>query len=518
MRRAKEILRLKHALELTNRQIASALKMSHVTVGTYLRLAESSGIGWPLSAEVTESHLMELLRNSGDSPETARRPLPEMEWVYQEMKRKHVTLQLLWEEYRKEHPDGYGYTRFCGYYKAFKSKQEVSLRQEYKAGERMFVDWAGDTITLWDPKTGESRQVSLFLAILGASNYTFARAFENRQQPSWIQAHISAWEFFGGVAKLTIPDNEKTGVTTAGRYEMDVHRTYEELAEHYGTVVIPARPREPRDKAKVESAVLNAERRILAVLRDQKFFSLEELNVAIERALKALNERPFQKMPGNRKMLFEQIERSALSPLPVTRYEVATWTKAKVNIDYHIQVDWHLYSVPYHLVNEPVEVRLTSRTVEIIHDGTRVAMHQRSYLRGKATTDTMHLPKGHREHLNWTPERLIEWAGNAIGINGRQVASKMLESRPHPELGYRSCLGLIRLVRKYGTERTEQACLRAIKLDACSYRSVNSILKTGMDGQALEPQPPVTVAVHENIRGADYYRNDEIERTGTNAE
>ena len=517
MRRAKEILRLKHELGLANRQIASALKMSHITVGTYLKLAESSGIGWPLAAEVTDSRLVELLRSSSRPPEAAARPLPDMDWVYREMKKKHVTLYLLWEEYRKEHPDGYKYTRFCEYYKRFKCKQEVSLRQEYKAGERMFVDWAGDTITVWDVDTGESRQASLFVAVLGASNYTFARAFENRQQPLWIEAHVLAWEFFGGAAKLTIPDNEKTGVTTAGRYEMDVHRTYEELAQHYGTVVIPARPGEPKDKAKVESAVLNAERRILAVLRDRKFFSLWELNAAIEMALKDLNERPFQKMPGNRKLLFEQVERSTLTPLPLTRYEVATWTKAKVNIDYHIQVDWHLYSVPCHLVNEPVEVRMTSRTVEIIHDGQRVALHQRSYLRGKATTEEMHRPTGHQRHMTWTPERLMEWAGNAIGNNGRQVASRIMEDQPHPERGYRACLGLIRLVRKYGAERTERACLKAVNADACSYRSVDSILKTGLDRPSLDSEICMTIASHENIRGADYY-NENIERNGKHAE
>jgi transposase len=517
MRRAREILRLKNEFGLTNRQIASALKMSHVTVGKYLKNAESSGVSWPLPDDVTDSRLMELLRSSSRPPEAALRPLPDMEMVYREMKKKHVTLQLLWEEYRKEHPDGYKYTRFCEYYRRFKCKQDVSLRQEYKAGERMFVDWAGDTITIWDAQTGESRQVSLFVAILGASNYTFARAFENKQQACWIDAHVLAWEFFGGVTILTIPDNEKTGVTAAGRYEMDMHRTYEELTSHYGTVAIPARPRKPQDKAKVESAVLNAQRRILAVLRNLKFFSLGELNTAIERALKDLNERPFQKMPGNRKTLFEQIERSALKPLPLTRYEVATWTQAKANIDYHIQVDWHFYSVPYHLVSEYVEVRLTSRTVEVIHQGKRVALHQRSYLRGRATTEPMHRPQGHQEHVDWTPERLEEWAGNSIGVNGRQVVSTMLAELSHPERGYRACLGLIRIARKYGAARTERACQLAVKAGACSYRSVSSMLKTGRDLQVLDTTESRTPGSHENIRGADYY-NDTIERTGTDDE
>lgn len=519
MRKAKEILRLKHVLGLTNRQIGSALKMSHVTVGTYLKLAAEAQLGWPLPAEVPDSRLMDLLRVSARPPEQARRPLPDMDWLYREMKKKHVTLQLLWEEYRRAHPDAYAYTQFCEYYKRFRCQLEVSLRQEYKAGEFLFVDWAGDTILLWDAQTGTSRPAYLFVAVLGASNYTFARAYEDKQMASWVDAHIQGWEFFGGVAKLTIPDNEKTGVTTAGRYEMDVNRTYEELTAHYGTGALPARPYEPRDKAKVESAVLNAERRILAVLRDQRFFTLGELNAAIERALKDLNERPFQKLPGSRRTLFEEIERAALRPLPVTRYELATWTKATVNIDYHIQVEWHFYSVPYRLVQQPVEVRLTQRVVEVFHRGERVALHPRSFLRGKATTDPMHRPQSHQEHMSWTPERLIEWAGNTIGENGGQVVTRILKSHVYPERGYRACLGVIRLTRRYGPERTEQACRRALATDACSYRRIDSILKTGLDRQALDPEAERPVAgSHENVRGADYYRTEATERSVACAE
>ena len=514
MRKAREILRLKHELDLTNRQIGSILKMSHVTVGTYLRLAEEASMGWPLPAEVQEARLMELLRASAKPPEEASRSLPDMDRIYREMKRKHMTLQLLWEEYRREQPEGYAYTQFCEYYKRFRSKLDVSLRQEYKAGEMMLVDWVGDTLPLWDPATGENGPAYLFVAVLGASNYTFARAYEDKQMASWIDAHIQAWEYFGGVTRLTILDNEKTGVTTAGRYEMDVNRTYEELTQHYGTGALPTRPREPRDKAKAESAVLNAERRILAVLRDQRFFGLVEMNSAIGRALKELNERPFQKMPGSRLTLFEQMERPALRPLPATRYELATWKKAKVNIDYHVQVDCHLYSVPYRLVNEEVEVRSTRRMVEIFHRGERVTAHPRSSLRGKATTDPMHRPPAHQEHLSWTPERLAEWARNAIGENGRQVVSRILKDQSYPERGYRSCLGLIRLARRYGPERADRACLRAVQADACSYRSVDSILKTGLDRQPLNQTAELAgLVIHENVRGAEYYRTEESERS-----
>jgi len=507
MRKAREILRLKHELGLTNRQIGASLHLSHVSVGKYLQRAGSTGLGWPLPAGTDEGQLWELLRAAQRPPEAAGRPLPPMAQVHQELRRPGVTLQLLWEEYRRESPAGYAYTQFCEYYKRFRTQLEPSLRQSYKAGEKLFVDWAGQTIPLHDPTTGQSRPAHLFVAVLGASSYTYAEAFENHQLPAWIEAHVHAWEFFGGVTTLIVPDNEKTGVTHACRYEPVLNRTYREVAEHYGTVVIPARAGEPRDKSKVENAVLNAERRILAVLRDRRFFSLEELNAAVRQALQQLNERPFQKMPGCRRTLFEQLDRPALRPLPATRYELASWQKAKVNIDYHVQAAWHLYSVPYRLIHQPVEVRLTLRTVEIFHQGRRVALHQRSQQRGGVTTDPAHRPKSHQQHLAWTPGRLIHWADTAVGEHGGHVVRRILESKPHPEQGYRSCLGLMRLGRSYGKERLERACRRAVRLGTCNYRSIKSILMTGLDRQPLAAvSPPPPAIAHPNVRGAEYYQ------------
>jgi transposase len=507
MRKAREILRLKHELGLTNRQIGASLHMSHVSVGKYLQRASQAGVGWPLPVTIDEGQMRELLRAVQRPPEAAGRPLPPMAQLHQELRRPGVTLQLLWEEYRRESPHGYAYTQFCEYYKRFRIQLEPSLRQPYRAGEKLFVDWAGQRILLYDPTNGQSRPAYLFVAVMGASNYTYAEAFENHQLPAWIEAHVHAWEFFGGVTTITVPDNEKTGVTHACRYEPDLNRTYQEVAEHYGTVVIPARAGEPKDKSKVENAVLNAERRILAVLRDRRFFSLGELNAAVRQALEDLNERPFQKMPGCRRTLFEQLDRPALRPLPAARYELAGWQKAKVNIDYHVQVDWHLYSVPYRLIHQPVEVRLTPRTVEILHQGRRVALHPRSQQRGGFTTDPAHRPKSHQQHLEWTPGRLIHWADQDVGEHGGQVVRRILENNPHPEQGYRSCLGLMRLGRSYGKERLECACQRAVRLGACSYRSIKSILKTKLDLQPMPgaTPPPITIA-HPNVRGAEYYQ------------
>lgn len=514
MRKVREILRLKHEAGLGVRQIARSLRVSHGTVVNYLQRAEAAGVKWPLSPEIDEAQLQHLLFNSLAPPEEARRALPDMAELHKELRgkrhKKGITLQLLWEEYRVAHPDGYGYTQFCEYYKRFESALEPALRQPYKAGEKLFVDWTGETIPVTDPRNGTVRQVYLFVAALGASNYTYAEAFEDTQLPSWIEAHVHAWEFFGGVTTITVPDNTKTAVNQACRYEPALHRTYEELAEHYGTVIIPARSGEPRDKAKVEEAVQNAERRILAVLRNQTFFSMAELNVAIRKALVALNERPFQKMPGCRTELFRELDKPALRALPAQRYEMGQWRAAKANIDYHVQVDWHCYSVPYQLANQSVDVRLSLRTVEIFHNGKRVALHARSHQRGGFTTDSAHRPKAHQRHLDWTPSRLVQWSQNEVGPHCSQAVEKLLESKPHPEQGYRACLGIMRLSRRYGAERLEAACQRAVMLDTCNYQSIKSILATSADRQPLPQDGQIAPKiVHQNLRGQDYYAKAE---------
>lgn len=505
MRKIREILRLKYEAGLTNRQVGASLRLSHACVGQYVRRAQAAGLGWPLPPACDDARLEELLRDVEPAQAGRRRPVPDVVRLHQELKRKGVTLQLLWEEYRREHPDGYGYTQFCEHYRRFRDQMEPTLRQEYKAGEKMLVDWAGDTLWVSDPQSGGKRPAHLFVAVLGASNYTFVQVFEHRQMGSWIEGHIQAWEFFGGVAQLTVPDNEKTGVQQACRYEPQLTRTYEELAEHYGTAVMPARAAKPRDKAKVESAVLHVERHILAVLRDRTFFSLEELQANVRRVLAVLNARPFQKLPGCRRELYEQVDRPALRALPATRYELARWQKAKVNIDYHVQVDWHFYSVPYRLVHQDVDVRLTERMVEIFHQGKRVCAHPRSHQRAGATTDEAHRPKSHQRHLQWTPGRLVEWARNEVGPLCGQAVERLLAAKPHPEQGYRSCLGIMRLGRMHGRERLEQACQRALQADACSYKSLQSILHLGLDRQPLAPPPAAATIHHPNLRGADYY-------------
>jgi transposase len=510
MRKARDILRLKYEVGLGVRQIARSLGIAHGTVVNYVHRAEAAGIGWPLGDGVDEEELERLLFCSQKPAAQAPRPLPSMSYLHRELRRgKGVTLRLLWEEYRREEPQGYGYTQFCEYYRRFRRGVDPVLRQEHKAGEKLFVDWAGETIPVVDGGSGTVRQVYLFVAALGASNYIFAKAFESTKLANWIEAHIDAWEFIGGVARITVPDNDKSAVSRPCWYEPELNRSYQELCEHYGTVVIPARSGRARDKAKVESAVLESERQILARLRNRRFFSLGELNRAIRAELTSLNDRAFQKMEGSRSTWFAALDKPALGPLPGRRYELGVWRKAKANIDYHVQIDWHFYSVPYHLANRQVEVRLGARTVEIFHRGRRVAIHARDSRRGMATTDPAHRPKSHERHLNWTPGRLIDWAQHEVGEHTADVVRRILESKPHPEQGYRACLGIMRLGRGYGAGRLEAACRRALASDACTYRSIKSMLATGTDRRPLDTGDAATPrsarSLHDNIRGQDYY-------------
>ena len=434
--------------------------------------------------------------------------MPPLEYLHQELRKKGVTLQLLWYEYKEKHPEGYQYSQFCRIYRKWAEKLDPCLRQEYRAGEKLFVDYAGQTMAITDPQTGEIHEAQIFVATLGASNYTFAEATRCQDLPSWIKSHAHAFEFFQGVTEILIPDNLRDAVTRSCRYEPDLNATYREMAEHYGAVIIPARVGKARDKAKVESGVLQIERWVLAPLRHRTFFSLADLNEAIAVQLEILNRRPFEKLEATRKSLFETLDKPALKPLPAHRFTYAEWSRAKVSIDYHIEVDHHYYSVPYQLIHEKVDARLTDTTLEVLFKGRRVALHRRSYLRGKHTTLAEHMPKSHQKYLQWTPSRLIRWAGQ-IGPQTQNLVACILENRPHPEQGYRSCLGLLRLGKRYSPERLEAACARALAFRAYSYKNVESILKNGLDQQSLDvssPQPRLARLEHENLRGRKYYQ------------
>ncbi len=505
MRKIREILRHKWALGRSHRDVAASLSVSIGAVSAAEQRARRAGLDWGTVEGLSDEALE--LAFYGVLASDRHRSLPDPATLHAELKRKGVTLQLLHLEYRERHADGYGYTQFCDHYRRWCQDRRLSMRQVHHAGEKLFVDYAGKKPEIVDPATGEVREVELFVAVLGASNYTFAEATHTQQIVDWIQSHVHALEYVGGVTHAIVPDQLKTGITGACRYEPEIQRSYEELALHYGTVILPARPASPRDKAKVEVAVQIAERWILARLRNETFFSLAELNLRIRELLEELNGRVMRHYRASRRTLFEQLDQPALKPLPATRYEHALWKFVRAGIDYHVELAGHYYSVPFTLRGQRLELRHTATTVEVLHKGQRVASHVRSVTRGRHTTVTAHMPKSHQAHLEWSPDRIVRWA-QSIGPQTRTLVEAILADRPHPEQGYRSCLGILRLGKRYGEPRLEAACTRAVAVRARSYRHVESILKHGLDRvPAPDASPRGAVAVsHVNLRGRDYYR------------
>lgn len=508
MRRISEVIRLA-AGGMSGRQISQSLRIGHSTVYDYLGRAEQAGvIGWPLPPGLDEAGLEVLLFPKPAAPRS--RPMPDWMAIHRELKRhEHVTLKLVWLEHREVHPEGLGYSQFCQRYREWLGRQDVVMRLSYPAGERMFLDFCGDTVPVIKRETGEIWQAQVFVAALGFSGRIYVEAFARQDLASWLGAHVHALEAMGGVAKIWVPDNLKAGVKRACWYDPDINPSYLDLARHYDAVVLPARPRHPRDKAAVEAAVQVAERWVLAPLRNRRFFELATLNAAIREETAKVNGRPFRNLRLSRNDLFED-ERKALLPLGPNRYELASWKRGKVNIDYHVEFDGNYYSVSYRLVGEEVEVRATRNAVEILHKGRRVAAHVRSYEKRRYVTDPEHMPASHREHLQWTPSKLIHW-GQSVGPKVGELVELILNSRPHPEHGYRACLGLKRLAKMYGAERLNAACQRALAMGSTRFRTVEDILKSGMD--RVPPKKPTPLALplqHENLRGPEYYQREAI--------
>ncbi|MGH8632894.1 MAG: IS21 family transposase [Burkholderiales bacterium] len=505
MRRIREVLRLKLLCKLSHREIARALGVSVGAVSHYGQLAEQAGLAWP-EVEAMDEWQIEARLMPRAAP-VGRRLLPEFALVHQELKRKGVTLQLLWEEYVAGHPGEttYRYTQYCQRYADWAVSLQRSMRQVHRAGEKCFVDFAGPTVPIADVAGGVAHRAHIFVAVLGASNYTFACATAAESMSDWLGAMSLALEFYGGVPAMLVPDNPRALVAEADRYEPLANRTALDFAAHYATVILPARPYKPRDKAKVEVGVQVVERWILARLRHRRFFSLVELNAAIAELLAELNDRPFKKLPGSRRSAFEALDRPALRPLPATRYEVARFKPVRVNIDYHVEIERHYYSVPHALVRQGLEARITRQTVELLHRGRRVASHALSTKRGGYTTAPEHMPASHRAHAEWTPGRLLNWAAR-IGPAVAALVKHLLETKPHPEQGYRACLGLLAAARKYGDARLAAACERALAIGSPTRRSVLSILAAGLDQKPLSTeQAEWQLPLHENVRGPTYY-------------
>ena len=506
MKQTREVVRLR-ILGLNQRAIARATGVSLGAVCQILKACTRHGVSLDQVASLDDGALARALTPTG-APTPSIYATPDCATIHQEMKRKGMTLQLLWKEYCESHGHhSYRYTQFCAHYRRFKEGLKRSLRQTHVAGEKCFTDYAGPTVPVVNAHTGAIRQAQIFVAVLGCSNYTYVEATWTQTLPDWIASHARAFAAFGGVTSVLVPDNLRAAVTTACRYEPTLNKTAVEFANHYGTVIIPARPYKPKDKAKAENSVLIVERWILARLRHHTVFTLAELNQAIHRLVADMNRRPFQKLPGCRQEAFERLDKPALKPLPVAPYELATWKIARVAIDTHIEVEGHYYSVPHSLCRQQVEVRIAHHTLEVFFQHHRVASHARCAVQGAHTTVVDHLPKAHQKHLSWTPQRLLDW-GASIGPATRSVVDWQLTHKPHPEQGYRACLGLLSLARRYTPERLEAACVRAVVIPSYTRQTVLSILQKGLDRAPPPPEEaeePDSLPAHENVRGPGYY-------------
>jgi transposase len=515
MRKVREVLRLRFECGRSHAEIGASAGIGESTVGDYLRRARVAGLTWAEASTMSDADVeTRIYRDAvGRNEPPARAPV-DFAWVHRELSRVGVTLQTLWVEYREgastaqgERP--YEYSRFCALYSLWRAKLAVSMRQVHRAGEKVFLDYSGKKLRVVDPTTGEVTEVELFVAVLGASNYTYAEATRTQRLSDFVGSTVRAFEFFGCVPEIAVPDQLRSAVSGPDRYEPDLNPTYLEMAQHYGVTVIPARPRKPKDKSKVEGGVLIAQRWIIAALRNRTFFSLGELNAAICELVAKINLRPFKKLEGCRRSAFEAIDRPAMRALPARRFEIAEWKRAKVNIDYCVTLDHRHYSVPYALVGEAVEIRSTASVVEILHRGVRVASHSRNYgPKGAATIADEHRPRAHREYGKWPPERIVAWA-ESIGGHVGELAGAIMSRRTHPETGYRACLGVIRLADRYGRERVDAACARANSIGSPSFKTVQSILKSGLDRAPVFEPPSRAVIDHDNIRGASYFDKEE---------
>ena len=506
VRYIKEILRLRYEAKLSQRDISRSVRVSVGSVNQYLARAAKAGIGWPVPEDMDQKALIKAMFPDQQATRKSGFIAPEWPTAQIELRRKGVTKQLLWEEYCQAHPhNAYSYSQYCHHYQVWLSRQRRSMRQVHKAGEKTFIDYAGPTVPIINPETGEIRDAAIFIAVLGASNFSFAEATWGQSLCDWLESHVRAFEFFGGTTTIVVPDNLKSAVSKACRYEPEMNRTYNTLAEHYSVAIIPARPRKPKDKSRAENGVLLVERWILAKIRHETFFSLAALNVRIKELLEQLNNKPFQKLPGSRRSQFEAFDKPALRPLPTYRYQYMDIKKVRVNIDYHVEYERHYYSVPHQLVGKQLEVRASSSSVQVYHLESLITAHPRKYHAG-FTTNPAHMPDNHRAHATWTPDGLLNWGGR-IGPSTRKMVQQFIDEKQHPEQAYRACLGLLNLNRNYGDERLENACRLGLAEGLRTVKNIRNILK-----HKLDQIPPVTEDTdtalnqhHENVRGSRQY-------------
>jgi transposase len=506
VRKLREIIRLRLAAGHSGRAIARSCGISSSTVGEYLGRIALAGLTWPLPPELDDDEALERLLFPDEKRPMAQRPEPEWQRVHAELQKRHVTKMLVWQEYKEAQPEGYQYSQFCDRYLRWAKPLQATMRQAHRAGEKTFFDFSGAGIDVFHPITGVAEKAVLFVAVLGASNLTYVEPVLHQDLVTWVGCHVRAFEYFGGTTPIWVPDNPKAAVTKASRYDPELNPTYAELARHYEAAVIPARPRRPRDKAKVEAAVLIAERWILAVLRNRTFYSIEELRTAVAELLEKLNHRKMRRLGKSRWEYFEEIERAALKPLPTRPYDLAEWRRALVQFDYHVEFDRHYYSVHHSLIGERLDLRATETTVEIMRRGRRIESYARSYAKGQFTTLAHHMPRAHRDHVEWTPERIIDW-GRKTGPETAAFLKAVMTSKVHPQQGFKRSMGILRLGKHYPAGRIERACARALRFGNLTYRSVAAILLNKLDQLPLpgEEHAQGALPMHENVRGSRYF-------------
>jgi len=510
---AREVLRLALSCGSDRSSISNSCGIDTKTVDKYLRRVSDAGLSYADIEALCDSELIKILKSKKGRKREKLFLEPDFQYIHAELKRKGVTRQLLWEEYILQNPGGYRRTQFCHLYQEWKKRLNPSMRQNHKAGEKMFVDYSGQTVGITDPKIGKTKQAEIFVAVLGASNYTFANASLSQNMSDWIDSHVKAFAYFKGVTAIIVPDNLKSGVNKACRYDPELNREYREMAVHYGTAVIPTRVRAPKDKAKAENGVLVVQRWILAVLRNRTFFSLNELNQAILELLIRLNSRPFKKLSGSRQSLFETVDKPALLPLPQTSYSYAEWKTTKVGMDYHVDLKEHFYSVPYQHIDQRVEMRFTRNTVEIFFNNKRIASHRRDDTPRESTTQKAHMPISHQQYLEWTPTKILV-RSQEIGESVFNVVKRIFDDRPHSAQAIKATVGIIRLAKRFSEQRLQAACQKALEIDGCTYQSIQSILKTGLDSQDIQPAKIAEPIYHGNIRGGDYFLTNENNKSG----
>jgi transposase len=502
MRQIRQMLRLADD-GVSAREIGRVLGAARSTIQDNLNRAKAAGLSWPLPGELTDDLLEQrLFARAGVRRGFRRRAEPDWASLACELKRPGVNLTVLWEEYREVYPDGYGYSRFCDLYREFERRLSPVMRQHHAAGDKVFVDYSGKKLAIVDPATGMVREAEIFVGVLGASNYTYAEITWTQSLADWIGAHVRMFRDFGGVPRLVVPDNLKSGVHKASFYDPELNRSYGMMASHYGVGVLPTRPRKPRDKAKVEAGVRLAQTYILGRLRRQTFFSLAEANAAVVAVLDRLNRHVMRRLGVSRRDLLETLDRPSLRALPEVDYEFAEWRLARVSLDYHVEVTGYFYSVPHGLIREQVDIRATARTVEIFDRGRRVAAHQRRYGGPRHGTDPDHMPSAHRRYAEWTPERFRRW-GRSIGPSTEGLVLAILANRPHPEQGFRSCLGVLRLFKDFGPRHAEMIAAQALASGALTYKSIAALIAAQRDRDP--PAPDTAVIDHPNLRGPGYF-------------